>query len=47
MEKHMQYIEKRMNIIQDLKHEVQETMIQEEDLNALDESNSITEEKMM
>ena len=47
MEEHIQYIERRMDTTQNFRYKVQEVMIGEEDLNALDEWISITKEKMM
>lgn len=46
MTKYMQYIEKQIGKFQDLKYEIKEVTINEDDLNALDEWINITEEKM-
>ena len=46
MTKYMQYIEKQIGKFQDLKYEIKEVTINEDDLNELDEWINITEEKM-
>ena len=47
VEEHIKYIERRMDTTQNFRYKVQEVMIGEEDLNALDKWISITKEKMM
>ena len=42
----MQYIQKQIGKLQYLKYEIKEVTIYEDDVNALDEWNSITEEKV-
>ena len=44
---YMEYIEKQMGKLQDLKYEIKEVRINEDVVNALDEQINITEEKMM
>ena len=44
---YMEYIEKQIGKLKDLKYEIKEVRINEDVVNALDEQINITEEKMM
>ena len=44
--KYIQYIQKQIGTFQDLKYEIKEVLINEDELNALNEWINVTEEKM-